>query len=165
MTEQWLKQPKVLPCLIVVKCQTRKVHQPPEYSPALTGAALSLVQTIILIHVCKLFLWLEHWLKQPNVLPCLIVVESQTRKMHQPPQNTTSTYIQWKDLLPRCINPIPLFKRKGRSLCGHCREYCRFVTLLHIDWRHRATQHCKECCQNCSRSEDSQSTSTYNGGA
>ena len=30
----------------------------------------------------------EHWLKQPKMLPCLTVVEYQTMKMHQPPQNS-----------------------------------------------------------------------------
>jgi len=32
MTEHWLKQPKMLPCLSVVECQTMKMHQPPQCS-------------------------------------------------------------------------------------------------------------------------------------
>jgi len=36
--------------------------------------------------------------------------------------STTSIYLQWTDLLFRCRNPIPRFKREGRSFCENCVE-------------------------------------------
>jgi len=54
------------------------ILQPPQYSPSLTGVALSLVQVKYTYPCLQAFTMTEHWLKQPKVLLYLIVVEYQT---------------------------------------------------------------------------------------
>jgi len=90
MTEHWLKQPKMLPCLIVVECQTIKMHQPqntPVNKLSLTDVRMSLVQIKYTYPCTPAFIMTEQWLKQPKMMPCHIAMECQTMKMHQPAQN------------------------------------------------------------------------------
>ena len=60
----------------------------PANKSSLTSVALILVQIKYTYPCLQSITMTEHWLKQPKVLPCLIVVECQTRMMHQPPQNS-----------------------------------------------------------------------------
>ena len=82
MTEHWLKQPKALPCLIVVECQTigrfTNHHKTPANKTSLTGVGMNLVQIKYTYPCLQAFTMTEHWLKQPKALPYLIVVEHQT---------------------------------------------------------------------------------------
>ena len=92
MTEHWLKQPKMLPCHIAVKCQKMKMLQPhktPANKPSLTGVGMSLDQVKYTYPCVPAFIMTEHWLKQPRLLPCHIANECETRKMHQPPHRQT----------------------------------------------------------------------------
>ena len=68
----------MLPSHIAVQCQTRKMQQPPQYSPSLTGVALSLVQIKYTFWCLQAFTMTELWLKQPKILPCLTVDVCQT---------------------------------------------------------------------------------------
>ena len=85
MTEHGLKQPKMLPCLIVLECQTigrcNKHHKTSANKCPLTGGALSLIQ-IKCTHPClHAFTMTEHRLKQPKMLPSHVIVDCQQVKI------------------------------------------------------------------------------------
>jgi len=66
-----------------------KKHQPPQNSckkPSMSGIRMGLDQLKYTYPCLPALILTEQWLKQPKMLPCLIVVECQTMKMHQPPQ-------------------------------------------------------------------------------
>jgi len=86
MTEHWLKQPKLLPCLTVDECQTigrcTNHHKSPTNKPSLTGVALSLVQIKYTYSCLQAFITTKHRLNQPKTMPSHAAVECQTVKIH-----------------------------------------------------------------------------------
>jgi len=71
-------------------------HKTSANKPFLTGVALSLAQIKYTYPCLHTFTMTEHWLKQPKVLPCHVVVEGQNVKIHQPSQNSCKyTFLDW----------------------------------------------------------------------
>ena len=62
-------------------------HKTPTKKLFLTEVALSVVQIKCTYPCLHTFTMMEHWLKQPKLLPRHIAVDCQKVKIHQPPQN------------------------------------------------------------------------------